>query len=646
MPIPTVEARSSTAGDLWRLKSGDPLSPKRDRLHDTWTYSIEAEGPRSASDLAKSRVGTCQAGVGTCQARWNGSANSLASAALQRQGGAEIIEDSDRQDLVTLNRLDDILIVRTEDPITQVLPVMTRSKATPRSKPRVLQEGFVRELRIDRFRKAQDEEIWIVGLNMYLKGDVGDLDQEEARSYGKVAMDYEVDSNELLFYCPPTKRSDADRDGVMRLVAPETLHQDILHHYHSSIEGGHQGIGRTYQRIRDQFHWRGLYRSVQQSHTVAAQTTVCDLWLLPYKGNTELLIGLDVFTGYVTAKASSSRSAQTIAESYKECVFRRFRASEVIRHDREPGFMSDFFRAFNKILGQRQRATRAYRPQSERDSGAHGSNPDACTQDVCPRSRSTRLGRICRTLNVCNQQRSRSDPRRYAVLLGAWLDPRSTLEATIPVGSTRRQDRDPRRWRYRIQRYYQQAREQVNERLREAIADCVDQHNEEIRPHKIETGSKVWLYLDRVKEGYASKLAHLWHGPIRVTEKISDYAVKLQISGTDYHIFPTVHVSKLKLVREFPDRPQIQLNLDEADRLDFDESLLPEARIWIPTSTRWRRSPTCDLVRRRGLVESTENFWCTGVAMTNRAGWMSQISTVERCCTSFCGIAQIETDLA
>ena len=50
----------------------------------------------------------------------------------------------------------------------------------------------------------------------------------------------------------------------MRLVIPETLQQDFLHHYHASLEGGHQGIGRTYQRIRTRFHRRGLYRSVQR----------------------------------------------------------------------------------------------------------------------------------------------------------------------------------------------------------------------------------------------------------------------------------------------------------------------------------------------------------------------------------------------
>ncbi|EGZ06604.1 hypothetical protein PHYSODRAFT_341850 [Phytophthora sojae] len=164
-------------------------------------------------------------------------------------------------------------------------------------------------------------------------------------------------------------------------------------------------------------------------------------------------------------------------------------------------------------------------------------------------------------------------------LVHGW-DPRSTLEAAIPLG-TRTRDRDHRRWRYRIQKLYDQARSQVNARLREAITDRADRHNEEVRPQSIEAGSQVWLYLDRVKEGYARKLAHLWHSPFRVAEKVNEYTMNLQIAGTDYHLFPIVHVSKLKLVRDFPDRPQIALTVDEADRLDFGEVLLPEDS-WAP----------------------------------------------------------------
>eukprot|EP00644_Phytophthora_capsici_P018990 jgi/Phyca11/133059/e_gw1.309.1.1 len=238
-----------------------------------------------------------------------------------------------------------------------------------------------------------------------------------------------------------------------------------------------------------------------------------------YKGNTELLIWVDLFTRFVLAKASASRTAQTIAESYEECVFRRFGASEVIRHDREPGFMSDFFRAFNRIVGQRQSATMAYRPQAngtaERMVQTSTRALKMYVEDLDQRDWDEYAERLTFAINTAHD-RIRDDTPFF--LVHGW-DPRSTLEATIPIGSTRRQDRDPRRWRNQIQRYYQQAREQVNDRLREAISDRAARHNEELRPHQIEPGSRVWLYLDRVKEGYARKLAHLWHGPFRVAER-------------------------------------------------------------------------------------------------------------------------------
>ncbi|POM70133.1 Reverse transcriptase [Phytophthora palmivora] len=211
----------------------------------------------------------------------------------------------------------------------------------------------------------------------YLNGDLQDLTQQEAKSYANLAADYDLDHHDLLFYCPSTRPTDTDRDKLMRLVIPETLYQDILHHYHVSLEGGHQGIGRTYQRIRDHFQWRGLYKSVQRyvGECVDCETGKSEPRIQGESpGNLQAtypfqIIAMDhipsiLWSGYVIAKASSSRTAQTVAESYEECVFRRFGASEAIRHDREPGFMSDFFRAFNKILGQRQRATMAYRPQA------------------------------------------------------------------------------------------------------------------------------------------------------------------------------------------------------------------------------------------------------------------------------------------
>ncbi|OWY95470.1 LOW QUALITY PROTEIN: reverse transcriptase [Phytophthora megakarya] len=294
-----------------------------------------------------------------------------------------------------------------------------------------------------------------------------------------------------------------------------------------------------------------------------------------HKGNTELLIWVDLFTGYVIAKASSSRSAQTVAESYEECVFRRFGAREMIRHDREPGFMSHFFRAFNEILGQLQRAMMAYRPQAngttDRMVQTAARALKLYVRDLDQKDWDEYAERLTFAINTAHD-RIRGDTPHY--LVHGW-DPRSTLEATLPVGYGVIETRGDG---------YIESSDTINNpgnKPKEAIADRADRHNKDVGSHQIEDGSRVWLYLDRVKEGYARKLAHLWHGPFRVAEKINEFSVKLEITGTGYQIFPVVHVSKLKLVKDFPDRPRVELTVDEADRLDFDEILLPEDS-WVP----------------------------------------------------------------
>ena len=161
----------------------------------------------------------------------------------------------------------------------------------------------------------------------------------------KLAPAYEIDENDMLFICPVAKPRSEGRDGLMRPVIPETLQQDFLHHYHASLEGGHQGIDRTYHKIRSRFYWRGLYRIVQRyvgdctdcetgkkspmihgrssgnlQATYPFQIVAMDhIPSLPksFKGNTELLIWVDLFSGYVIANTSSSRTAQLIAENYK-----------------------------------------------------------------------------------------------------------------------------------------------------------------------------------------------------------------------------------------------------------------------------------------------------------------------------------------
>ncbi|KAE8893646.1 hypothetical protein PF003_g22048 [Phytophthora fragariae] len=73
-------------------------------------------------------------------------------------------------------------------------------------------------------------------------------------------------------------------------------------------------------------------------------------------------------------------------------------------------------------------------------------------------------------------------------------------------------------------------------------------------------GSRVWLYMERVKPGLTKKLAHRWHGPFRIKKKVEDFAYDLELPNrSGYSFYPVVRVSWLKAVSEFGDRPKGRL---------------------------------------------------------------------------------------
>ncbi|OWZ09139.1 reverse transcriptase [Phytophthora megakarya] len=133
----------------------------------------------------------------------------------------------------------------------------------------------------------------------------------------------------------------------------------------------------------------------------------------PLNRHTELLIFVDLFSGYVIAKASASRSAQTIAETYEECVFRRF----------DPGTTSTcYYDLSTQANGSTERmvqtTTRALK---------------IYVHNLNQRDWDEYAERLTFAINTA-RDRIRGETPFY--MIHGW-DPRSPLEALIPVGSTR-----------------------------------------------------------------------------------------------------------------------------------------------------------------------------------------------------------------
>lgn len=127
-----------------------------------------------------------------------------------------------------------------------------------------------------------------------------------------------------------------------------------------------------------------------------------------------------------------------------------FGASEVIRHDREPSFMSEVFKAFNRLIGQQSRATLAYRPQAngmtERIVGTITRAIKMYVQDKEQRDWDEYAERLVFALNIAFDRTRQETPYGW--------DPRTTLETVIPRCDPGISASNPKAWRNKIQREY------------------------------------------------------------------------------------------------------------------------------------------------------------------------------------------------
>ena len=111
-----------------------------------------------------------------------------------------MVAEEDRRDLVTQNRLDELLKPKQDGKLARITAV-TRSAERIRQHPEVIQEEIIQRISIQRTVQAQDEERWIVNLKKYLNGDISSLDAGEMNVCAKLALEYEIDENDLLFFC-------------------------------------------------------------------------------------------------------------------------------------------------------------------------------------------------------------------------------------------------------------------------------------------------------------------------------------------------------------------------------------------------------------------------------------------------------------
>ena len=168
----------------------------------------------------------------------------------------------------------------------------------------------------------------------------------------------------------------------------------IIFEFHATPLGGHQGVLKTFKRITEQFHWKGLQSAVEKfvaSCLTCQQTkymstkTPGTLQPLPIPSapwtelSMDFIVGLPLSAGYSSilvvvdrltkvahfSALKSGFTAKTIAEVFLDSIVKHHGFPHGIVSDRDPIFLSTFWQQIMSYGGTKLHYSTAYHPQSD-----------------------------------------------------------------------------------------------------------------------------------------------------------------------------------------------------------------------------------------------------------------------------------------
>lgn len=394
------------------------------------------------------------------------------------------------------------------------------------------------------------------------------------------------------------------RDGLLYihgklLVPPITdLRARLIEEFHSSFLGGHSGVSATTKRLATSFTWLGLKRDVaafiKQCHTCQTIKTPTHkpyglLQPLPTPEHPWVDISMDFITGLPNSKGkttiwvvvdrltkfahfialSGTYTAVSLASIFMKEIYRLHGLPKTIVSDRDPIFVSHFWRELFKQMGTKLLHSSAYHPQTDGQTEVVNRGLEMYLRafvSETPKLWERYLYLAEFSYNTNHHTAIEMSP--FQALYGRQV---STIHDYVPgtakCGSIEES-----------LLLHQKILDSLKTSLEAAKHRMIKQANKHRIEKEFAVGDYVYLRLHKYRQSSVhhrvnQKLARRFYGPYKILQRIGSVAYKLELPA-DTKIHPVFHVSLLKASFGPPGH-----STGDLSKLypDVDIALLPES---------------------------------------------------------------------
>ncbi|MCG8032936.1 MAG: DDE-type integrase/transposase/recombinase, partial [Candidatus Thiodiazotropha taylori] len=353
-----------------------------------------------------------------------------------------------------------------------------------------------------------------------------------------------------------------------QVIIPKRLRETALQHCHDSIIGGHFGMRKTLEKVRQRYYWAGLYKYVEQyvrscdtcargkapPRTKRAPMKLAGagypmeriatdiLGPLPEtdKGNRYILVISDYFTKWVEAFPIPDQKAETVAKCLVSEVISRFGVPSYIHSDQGRQFESQLYQEVCFLLDIKKTRTTPYHPQSDGMVERFNKTLEGLLRAFVNDEHSDwdeRLPYVLMAYRSSVNETTGYTPN--TLMLGREVTVPLDIQFANPHNAKEIQTEFVSNLQFRMEQAHEMAREHIQTEMRRQKR----YHDNKLFWEKFSVGDEVYIFSLRKHTGRSPKFTYYWHGPYEIIEKYSDLNYKVRNKTTGFQ--KVVHVDRM-----------------------------------------------------------------------------------------------------